>query len=300
MFEANARFYYMALMGIYNYMPDESYLKKRYFYATGKKLDLNNPKTFNEKIQWLKIHDRKPEYIDMVDKYRVKGVVSNLIGEEYIIPTLGVWNHFDEINFDQLPNKFVLKCTHDSGGVIIVHNKESLKKRSAKRKIENSLKKNFYYLGREWPYKNVKPRIIAESFIEDSEKLVPEDYKIFCFNGIPKLIQVDYDRFTGHKRNLYTTDWKYIDASIEYPSDAGYIIDPPLKLDEMLRLASKLSTGIPHVRVDFYYVNNKIYFGEMTFYHGSGLEKFSSKDLEDIMGQWIAIPLKNNGDRNNI
>ena len=268
----------------------EFILKKRFKERVGYSLNLDNPKTFNEKLQWLKLHDHNPLYTTMVDKYAVKKYVADKIGEQYIIPTLGVWEHFDEIDFDKLPNQFVLKCTHDSGSVVGVPDKSKMDKAVAKEKLENGLRYNYYYWSYEWTYKNVPPRIIAEKFMVDESSGDLKDYKVFNFNGIPKAIQVDYDRFTNHKRNIYDAEWKYIDMSIEYPTDANRQIAKPKNLETMLELAGKLSEGIPHARTDFYIINDEIYFGEITFYHGAGLEHFMPEKYDDVFGEWIKLP----------
>lgn len=284
------RFGYLGKLGLWDRMPDKKYLEKLFELCTGYALDLENPRTFNEKIQWLKLYDHRPEYTTMVDKYAAKKWVADRIGEQYIIPTLGVWEHFDEIDFDGLPEQFVLKCTHDSGGVVLVADKSKLDKKAAKRKIEKHLKYNYYYGGREWPYKNVPPRIIAEPYLTDESGTELKDYKIFNFDGQPKLIQVDYGRFAEHKRNLYSTDWQYIEASILYPTDPDHQIEKPKNLDKMLELAHKLSEGYPHVRTDFYNIDGKILFGELTLLHGSGFEKFTPPALGEQMGQWLKLP----------
>lgn len=268
----------------------EFVLKKMFKKRMGYSLDLENPKTFNEKLQWLKLHDHNPLYTTMVDKYAVKKYVAEKIGEQYIIPTLGVWEHFDDIDFDELPNQFVLKCTHDSGSIVVVPDKSKMDKVAAKKKLENGLRYNYYYWGYEWPYKNVPPRIIAEKFMVDESGVELKDYKVFNFDGIPKAIQVDYDRFTNHKRNIYDAEWKYIDMSIEYPTDANHQIAKPKNLEKMLELAGKLSEGIPHARTDFYVINDAIYFGEITFYHGAGLEHFVPEKYDGVFGEWIKLP----------
>ena len=275
---------------IKNITPDSIYLRWLFYKMTGCRLNLNNPESFNEKLQWVKIYDRRPEYTMMVDKYAVKQWVSSLIGSQYVIPTLQIWESCEDIRYDILPEKFVIKATHDSGSVFVCKDKSRFDFKSVKDKLEISLKHNFYYDAREWPYKYVKPRIIAESYIQDPKNNDLLDYKIFCFNGIPKLIQVDYDRFSNHKRNLYTTDWKYIPVEIQYPTDPNHVIDKPMNLELMLNLAEKLSRGIPHVRVDFYNISGKIYFGEMTFYHGGGMEKFTPESFGIEMGNWINLP----------
>jgi hypothetical protein len=273
-------------------IPDSIYLRMLYKRRLGTKLNLKNPQTFNEKLQWLKLYDRKPEYTTMVDKYAVKKYVADKIGEQYIIPTLGVWDKFEDIDFDKLPNQFVLKCTHDSGGLAICKDKSEFDIKAARKKINKSLKRNYYYSGREWPYKNVPRRIIAEKYMTDESGVELKDYKVFNFDGEPKFIQVDYDRFVEHKRNLYSTDWKYIDAAIQYPTNKKNQINKPECLNEMLDLARKLSVGIPHVRTDFYIVNSKIYFGELTFYHGSGVEKFTPEEFGIEVGSWLKLPDK--------
>lgn len=274
----------------------EVVLKKMFKEKMGYALDFENPKTFNEKLQWLKLHDHNPLYTTMVDKYAVKEYVAEKIGAQYIIPTLGVWDHFDEIEFDKLPDQFVLKCTHDSGSIVVVTDKGKIDKDVAKEKLENGLRHNYYYAGYEWPYKNVPPRIIAEKFMVDESGVELKDYKVFNFDGIPKAIQVDYDRFTNHKRNIYDAEWKYIDMSIEYPTDANHQIAKPKNLEKMLELAGKLSEGIPHARTDFYVINDEIYFGEITFYHGAGLEHFMPEKYDAVFGEWIKLPDVSRGD----
>lgn len=282
----------LANSGLFNSLPDKLYLQLMYWARTGRRLNLKCPKSFNEKLQWLKLYNHRPEYCKMVDKYEAKKYVANIIGEQYIIPTLGVWDRFDDIDFSKLPNQFVLKCTHDSGGLIICKDKFKLDIKEAKTIIEKSLKTNYYFHGREWPYKNVKPRIIAEQYMVSESGEEIKDYKIFNFNGKPRLIQVDYDRFIKHKRNLYTTDWKYIEAELEFPTDVNVRIEKPDRLNEMLLFATKLSKDIPHVRTDFYFFNEKIYFGELTFFHGSGFEHFMPETLGVELGKYINLPIE--------
>lgn len=289
-FDKDKRFLHMAAHGLCNWMSDERYIKYWWNSRANAPLHLENPITFNEKIQWLKIHDHNPEYTKMADKYLVKDIVAKKAGKEYVIQTFGVWEHFDEIQFDTLPEKFVLKCTHDSGSVLFVENKNQIGVGGGKSRLEKSLRKNYYYAGREWVYKNIKPRIIAEEYVTDENNCIPDDYKFFCFNGEPKVIQVDFDRFTEHKRNLYTPEWKMIDGEIHFPSDKTRFIPKPEKLDEMLHVAKCLSQGIPHVRVDLYCNRNQVLFGELTFYHGSGIEKFFPSELGVTMGNWITLP----------
>ena len=271
-------------------LKDEMYLQLQYQKILGKKMNLKQPKTFNEKLQWLKLYDRNSEYTKMVDKYEVKKYVANIIGEEYIIPTLGIYDSVEKIDFEKLPNKFVIKCTHDSGSTIICKDKNVFDVEKAKKEINRALKVNYYYFGREWPYKNVKPRIIIEKYMVDESGTELKDYKIFNFNGISKIIQVDFGRFKEHKRNLYDTNWNYIkELSIQYPTDPNTIIKKPENLEKMIELAQRLSQGIPHLRTDFYSINEKIYFGELTFYHGSGFEKFNTETWNKKLGDWIDL-----------
>lgn len=281
--------YYLDHKGLH-ILNDEEYIKLMYKEKFGKYPNLEKPEIFNEKLQWLKLYDRDPEYTKMVDKYEVKKYVASIIGEEYIIPTLGIYDKFDDIDFEKLPNKFVIKCTHDSGSTIICKDKNVFNVEKAKKEINRALKVNYYYFGREWPYKNVKPRIIIEKYMVDESGTELKDYKIFNFNGISKMIQVDFGRFKEHKRNLYDTNWNYIkELSIQYPNDSNTIIKKPENLEMMIKLAQRLSQGIPHLRTDFYSINGKIYFGELTFYHGSGLEKFNPETWNRKFGDWIDL-----------
>lgn len=289
--DSNYRFLILSSFGFYDNMDDESYLKRKYKACMGKELNLDSPKTFNEKLQWLKLYDRKPEYTTMVDKYAVKKYVADIIGEEYIIPTLGVWNHFDEIDFDKLPNQFVLKCTHDSGGIVICKDKNKLDLKSAKKKIEKCLKRNYYWSSREWPYKDVKPRIIAEAYMEDSKYGSLTDYKFFCFNGKMKCLYISIGSHTT-KQKLQFFDKKFNVLPIKRRDylDFDKIPEKPFHLDDMIVLAEKLSRDIPHTRVDFYYIHNRIYFGEITFFTGSGFIPFTDEKWDFKMGSCINLP----------
>lgn len=277
--------------GFFNWMSDEQYLKIAYRIKMGKKLNLDNPQTFNEKLQWLKLHDRKPEYTQMVDKIEAKRLVANAIGEEYIIPTLGVWNHFDEIDFDKLPDQFVLKCSHDSGGLVICRDKSKLDKEAARKKIESCLKHNFYWGQREWPYKNVKPRILAEQYMEDSTTHDLRDYKIFAFDGVAKALFIATDRESKEetKFDFFDVNFKHLPFTNGHPN-ADIPLAEPKTFEEMKRLAAILSENIPQLRVDFYEVNGKAYFGELTFSHWSGLVPFNPEKWDKIFGDWIKLP----------
>ena len=272
-------------------IPDKIYLKILFKRVTGKNLNLKNPKTFNEKIQWLKLYDRNPLYTKLVDKYAVRDYIKEKLGEEYLIPLVGgPWDSVKEIDFSSLPDQFVLKCTHDSGSVIICRDKSSFDIDAAKEKLKRAMKINIYWFQREWAYKNVKPRIIAEKYMVDESGYDLKDYKIYNFDGEPQIIQVDFDRFTDHHRhNYYTTEWEYIDAQILCPSDPSVQIDPPERYSEMLEVARQLSAGFPHVRTDFYYVQGKIYFGELTFYSNNGMAKFTPETFGYKMGNYIKL-----------
>lgn len=267
-------FNFLAAKGLFNWLPDKPYLKLRFRASMGKKLNLKNPQTFNEKLQWLKLNDRKPEYTMMVDKYESKKYVANIIGEEYIIPTLGVWDKFDDIDFDKLPDKFVLKCTHDSGGLVICKDKSNFDKRAAKLKIEKSLKHDYFKWGREWPYKNVKPRIIAEQYMEDSALHELRDYKFFCFNGVADCVMVCVGRSTGNtKFYFYNKEWKLCRYNVLGKSIIGNgDVKRPNNISDMFAIVEQLSQKIPFSRIDLYNVNQKIYFGEITFFPDSGFD----------------------------
>lgn len=263
-------------------LPDALYLKICYKLAMGKKLDLKNPQTFSEKLQWLKLHDRKPEYTKLVDKYECKKIIAEKIGEEYVIPTLGVWDRFDDIDFDSLPQQFVLKCTHDSGSVILVRDKQELDISAAKRKLEKSLKKNYYYSGREWPYKNVTPRILAEERISEG---APDDYKFYMFQGEMDSVMVCTDRDSGNTQyRFYDRDWNrlyYQKPELEPAGDVGR----PACFPEMIEIAEKLSKDFVHVRVDLYNVGEKVYFGELTMFDQSGFVPEYTDERNLIFGQ---------------
>ncbi|MCX0371595.1 glycosyl transferase [Clostridium perfringens] len=281
-------FQYLIHRGNFRDMSDEKYLKMMFKHRLGYELDLNNPKTFNEKLQWLKLHDRNPFYTQLVDKYEVRRYIAKTIGEEYLIPLIGVWNNFDEIDFSKLPNQFVLKCTHDSGSVFICTDKNEFNIEKARKKINNALKRNYYYHDREWPYKNVKPRIICEKFISDNNS-VPADYKVLCFNGKAKLIEMHIDRFGDHKQDFYDEKWNKTQISQE-GTRSDYISEKPRDFENMIKLSEKLANNINHVRIDWFVTNNKLYFGEITFFDGSGFYPFDNKEDDYLIGSWISLP----------
>lgn len=271
-------------------MPDRQYLEWIYRLRLHKKLHLDNPRTFTEKLQWLKLYYRKPELTLMVDKVKAKEYVAERIGSKYIIPTYGVWDNPDEIDFDKLPNQFVLKCNHDSADIVICKDKNSLDIHSVREKLRRGLKRNYYKLSREWAYKDVPRKILAEKYMTDESGTELKDYKVFNFNGEPHFIEVDFDRFTEHKRNMYDKDWNRIDMELEFPSDKNKEIARPTSLEEMLDLARKLSKGLPHLRSDFYCINGKLYFGELTLYHGAGFERFRPEEWDRRLGDLLVLP----------
>ena len=278
-------------LGLYNILSDKMFLKFIFRWKMKRNLDLDNPQTFNEKIQWLKINDRRPEYKIIVDKCAAKKVISEIIGEQYVIPTIGVYEKFSEINFEVLPDKFVLKCTHDSGGLVICKDKSTLNKAEAKNKINKSLRKNYYWHGREWPYKGVPHRILCEEYIEDSNGEL-NDYKFFCFDGLVDCVMVVADRQKDNAKFYYMSrEWKvlpYGRLTRSLPDD--FTLPKPEKLDEMFQIAEKLSKGFPHVRIDLYNVDGRILFGEYTLYSQSGLEDGFDYASDKHLGDLIVLP----------
>ena len=269
-----------------DWMPDRLYLQLLYRQRMGYRLDLDNPSTFNEKIQWLKLYDRKPIYTTMVDKYKAKEYVAGIIGKEHIVPNFGVWNHFDEIDFDALPDKFVLKCTHDSGGIVVCKNKRDLDRKKAREKIEKSLKTDYYFHCREWPYHDVERKIIAEKFMEDEEskKAGIRDYKFFCFNGKPQFVYISegLDNHATARMVFVTLDWKRASFQRTDYEEFDELPKKPDTFDEMFAIAETLSKGLDFIRVDLYQIQNKVYFSELTFSPCAGFIPFKDikSDLE--------------------
>jgi hypothetical protein len=260
--------------------------------------NLESPKTFNEKIQWLKLYDRKPEYTQMVDKFAVREYIAKMMiegggGGKNLKTLLGMWNKFEDIDFEKLPNQFVLKCTHNSGGNIICKDKKDFNIRNARIKINWWLKHNYFYAQREWPYKNIKPRIIAEEYMVDESGYELKDYKFFCFNGQPKIVEVIFDRHIKPKVNVYSPEWEYLPLKAEYPNAPERTIQRPKSLEMMLYWASKLSAGKYFLRVDFYIIKDQIYFGELTLYPTSGYHHLDPPEWDDKLGSWIELSVGN-------
>lgn len=271
---------------------DAKFLKMKWKLYMDYPLDLDNPQTFNEKLQWQKLHDRKPEYIKMVDKYEAKYYVASIIGEEHIIPTLGVYDKVEDIDFDALPNQFVLKCTHDSGGIVICNDKSKLNRETACDKLRKGLKANFYYQNREWPYKGVKPRIIAEKYMVDESGYELKDYKWFCFNGEPKALFIASDRGNPSeetKFDFFDMDFNHLPFTNGHPN-ANRKINKPVGFEKMKELAAKLSKDLMQARIDFYDINGKIYFGEITFFHWSGMKPFVPREWDYKLGSYLTLP----------
>ena len=287
--DADYRFLIDANFGKYDEMPDEEYLKRRYKSLLRKELDLDNPVSYNEKLQWLKLHDRNPLYTTMVDKSAAKDYVAEKIGKEYIIPTLGVWDRFDDIDFTILPNQFVLKCTHDSGGLVICKDKSTLDIVSAKKRIEKSLKRDYYLRGREWPYKNVPKRIIAEKYMEDDSGGL-RDYKFYTFNGKTRLLMINTDRGTATKADYFDENFNRLDFRWGYPN-SNRVIQKPKNFELMKELAERLAEDLLHVRVDFYECGGKVYFGELTFYDGDGFSAFDPAEWDLKLGEYLKLPI---------
>lgn len=288
------KFLRMAKEDRLHWLPDKLFLSWMFRIKMGYKLNWKNPRTLNEKLQWLKFYNKNPQYTEMVDKYGVREYVKSTIGEEYLIPLLGVWDKFDDIDFDKLPKEFVLKCTHDSGGLVICRNKDELDKDAAREKIGKSLARNYYYRWREWPYRNIRPRIIAEQFMEDDLLGGLPDYKFFCFDGRVDCVMVCVDRHLHDvKFYFFDRDWKFLKPNIEVqdlPDD--FTIPKPDGIDKMFDIAATLSKGLPFSRIDLYCVSGKIYFGEITFFPDSGYDTTFLKEADLKWGDMITLPLK--------
>lgn len=269
---------------------DETYLKMLFPLKVGYRLNLNNPSTYNEKLQWLKIYYKKPIMTTMVDKFAAKDFAANIIGNEYIVPSYGVWKKFEDIDFNKLPNQFVLKTTHDQGGVVIVTDKNNFNKKAAEKKLKKHLKFEHFYLTREWPYKDVKPQIMAEALLIDSTIEDLYDYKFYCFHGVPKIMYIAHGRQGDIcYLDFYDMDFNKLDISRPGYLQSNKKFSIPDNWELMKELARKLAVGFPHLRVDFYNINGKIYLGELTFFQGGGLMKFSPQEWDYKLGDWIHL-----------
>lgn len=286
-----ALFFALSSRNLLNFLPDRAYLSAMWRAYFHRKFDWKSPKSFNEKVQWLKVKDRNPLYPTLVDKYAVRAWVGDQIGAEYLVPLVGgPWNSFDEIDFASLPERFVLKSTHDSGGVVICRSKAAFDKQSAREKLEKSLHHNYYWAGREWPYQFVQPRIIAETYLGSEAGVEPADYKFIMSGSKCICLFVTTNRFSGGKMNMtfFDTDWNRL------PFERMYPVDPktpecPERYDEMIHVAETLAKDLPLVRVDLYEINQRVYFGEMTLYPGSGMETFQPEEWDDKLGAWVDL-----------
>lgn len=271
---------------------DRMYLQMEYYLLMRKKLHLSNPKTYTEKIQWLKLYNRKPEYVKMVDKVGAKEYVSSIIGDEYIIPTIAVFDRVEDIEWKKLPQQFVIKCTHDSGGIVVCKDKSKLDIEDSIKKLKVGLQQDYYLNNREWPYKQVPRRLICEQYMVDESGYELKDYKIFCFDGEPKLLFVATDRTKGPhetKFDFFDLDWNHLPFTNGHPNNPN-LIKKPENFAKMLEIARELSKGIPHVRIDLYNINGKVYFGEMTFFHWSGFVPFKPEDWDEKIGSLLRLP----------
>lgn len=283
------------ILSAFSFVPDKPYLYLMYFLKTRKILNLRSPRRFNEKLQWMKLYDRKKLYTRVVDKYTVREYVSNAIGDEYLIPLLGVWDNANEIDQRKLPDKFVLKCNHDTASVSICKNKDKYDIAKAKEKLNRALRRNFFYNGREWPYKNVVPKVIAESYLEDKEHSDLRDYKFFCFNGEVKFFKIDFGRLTEHHANYYDPNGNILPFGEKFfPPVPEADIQIPQNLHDVEELAMVLSKEFPFCRVDFYDVNGKIYFGEITLFPTSGFEVYIPDEWDYKIGEYLTLPKRNN------
>ena len=280
--------------GAYDNINDEEYLKKIFKANMGYSLNLEDPKTFNEKLQWLKLYNRRPEYTMMVDKYKVREYISEKIGEEYLIPLIGLWDDPDDIDFDTLPNQFVLKCNHNSGlGMYICEDKKNIDVQKVKKELRKGLKQDYYLLGREWPYKDVPRKVVAEKYMTDETGTNLRDYKFYCFDGNAKVVGIYQDRNTEKETtgDFFDMDFNWLDFTFNMPN-AKVKPSKPNHFEKMKEIAEILSKGIPHVRVDLYLSNDRIYFGELTFFDGSGFDKIEPFEWDLKLGSWINLPSK--------
>ena len=275
---------------------DETYVQILHWLRIGKKMDLKNPKTYNEKCNWMKLHYHHPLFTKMVDKYEAKKIVAEKIGEEHVVKCYGVWNHFDEIDFNKLPKQFVLKCTHDSGSVCVVKDKETMDKDAIRMKMEKGLKRYYFLQERGWPYKDVKPRILAEEYIPSLGKPESIEWKLSCFDGEVKFSTrcggIAHQALKLRSNDHYDRSWNRMEWYAYYePTDQDYP-KPPF-IEELIKYSEQLSQGIPYLRVDWYVVDNKIFFGEFTFYTWAGFCKFIPEEWNNTLGNWITLPEAN-------
>ena len=290
-YDSDYRFYITSCYGLHDKMDDREFLERKFKAIFHRKIDLENPQTMNEKMQWLKLYDRNPRYTMMVDKYKVRDYIAEQLGEEYLIPLLGVWDDPDDIDFNKLPDQFVLKCNHNSGlGMCICKDKSKLDIKKTKTELRKGLKQDYYLTGRECPYKDVPRKIIAEKYMLDVKTGELMDYKFYCFDGEMKFAMVNSDRISDEptKADYFDRNFNWLDFTWGYQHDARKP-EKPEGFEEMVQIAEKLSKGIPHVRVDLYYCNHHIYFGELTFFDGSGFDRIEPTEWDYKIGRWIKL-----------
>ncbi len=275
--------------GLLNFVPDETYIKIIFNAEMGYRLNLEHPKTYNEKLQWIKLYDRKPEYTIYADKYKVREYISEKIGDKYLIPLIGMYKKAEDIPWNELPERFVLKCNHASGTNIICMDKSKLDIPSAEKQLNAWLKKNAFWSGREWCYKDIEPCIICEEYLETDDGLTPNDYKFMCFNGVPKLIQVHHDRYGNHTLDFMDENWKKT-GIVQGPPNSTDEIPKPDEFDEMMEIARILSKDMYYARVDLYIVRHQVLFGEITMYPTSGFCLFDDPQTDIMLGEWIKLP----------
>lgn len=285
-------FWRLGLDGHFKFIPDEVYLKICFRIRMGHWPDLKSPRTFSEKLQWLKLYDRRPEYPRLTDKVEVRKFVAATIGADHLIPLLGTWDTANEIDFDALPDQFVLKCTHDSDSVVICRDKSRLDVRRTRAALARHLAKNYFWASREWPYLNIRPRVLAEQFMQDESGTELKDYKFFCFDGEPKALFIASDRSSKTeetKFDFFDMDFRLLPFTNGHPN-SGRTLCRPNAFDQMVTLVRTLAKGLPHVRVDLYEINGHLYFGELTFAHWGGLTPFVPEEWDAIFGNWLTLP----------
>lgn len=281
----------LQLTRLLRFVPSKFYIKMVYRMKTGRKLNLKHPKTINEKMQWLKFHDIHPEYTDLADKIKVREYIRQKLGDGYMFPLLGQWESFDDIDFSKLPDSFVLKCNHDSGSVKLIEDKNALTEKDLKelkKFFHARLRLNPFYAGREYPYKDIKPYIIAEKLMESEDGKGIKDYKFFCFHGEPKIMFLATERLIDVKFDLYDMDFNHLDIEYIHPN-SDQRPEKPETFEEMKRIAATLSEGMKFVRIDLYEIDGKVYFGEFTFYSGGGFYLFSPDEWEQKLGDWVDL-----------
>lgn len=289
--DSKIRFGYLSKLGVTKYISDKAFVEKEYFLNTGEKLNLVHPQKFNEKLQWLKLYDHNPQYTIMVDKYRARQYIKDVIGDQYLIPLLGVWEKPDEIEFDLLPNQFVLKCNHNSGtGMCVCRDKNRIDISKIKRELRKGLREDYYSVHREWPYRDVQRQIIAEKYMVDEGGEVLTDYKFFCFNGEPRVMYISNDGAENPRTDFFDMEFNHLPIIMKDPN-SEQLPKKPQNFELMKELAEKLSEGIPFLRTDFYEINGNVYVGELTLYHNAGLSHIEPEEWSYKLGSYIDLSI---------